>query len=403
MMDKKILLLSAASIATFLLIQTSKKKRQRSMWSRAWLQKRQEGRGVLSMVETELKDSDSEKYRQFLRMCEPQFDELLELIREDITKQDTILRKSISAEYRLALTLRFLASGESYRSLMFSTRIHESTISIIVPEVCQVIYNKLKDEYMKMPQTVNEWQQVANAFENLWQFPMCLGAIDGKHINFRAPRSSGSYYYNYKGQFSIVLMAVANAEYKFLYINVGVNGRMSDGGVFRESSLKKAMERNLLNFPPDQNLPRSNSGVPYVFVCDDAFPLSERIMKPYPSRNLSNDKRIFNYRLSRARRVIENAFGIMSNRFRVLLSTINLGPDKVETITLACCVLHNFLISKNSSYAESETESINPRLNNLNQLQGGNRPAEMALSVRDKFKNYFMNEGSVPWQNKCLT
>ncbi|XP_072375322.1 uncharacterized protein [Diabrotica undecimpunctata] len=102
----------------------------------------------------------------------------------------------------LALTLRFLATGESYRSLMFSTRIHESTISLIVPEVCKVIYQRLKDEYMKMPQTVSEWQQVASDFENLWQFPMCLGAIDGKHINFRAPRSSGSYFYNYKGQFS---------------------------------------------------------------------------------------------------------------------------------------------------------------------------------------------------------
>ena len=89
-----------------------------------------------------------------------------------------------------------------------------------------------------------------------------------------------------------------------------------------------------------------NGELPYVVDADDAFQLKENIMKPYPSRGLSLAKRIYNYRLSRARRVVENAFGIMANRFRLFLSPMLLSPDNVEKVTLASCVFHDFLREK---------------------------------------------------------
>ena len=79
---------------------------------------------------------------------------------------------------------------------------------------------------------------------------------------------------------------------------------------------------------------------------DDAFPLKENLMKPYPFRALSYEKRTFNYRLSRARRIVENAFGIRPNCFRVFLSPIQFEPKIVEKITVASCVLHNYLREK---------------------------------------------------------
>ena len=92
------------------------------------------------------------------------------------------------------------------------------------------------------------------------------------------------------------------------------------------------------------------SEVPCIVVADDAFPLTTYCMKPYSSQKLSHSKRIFGYRLSRARRTTENAFGILSNRFRVLSSRMYLQPNNATKITLACCVLHNILRthSKNS-------------------------------------------------------
>lgn len=80
--------------------------------------------------------------------------------------------------------------------------------------------------------TEDEWYQLAKRFDELWNVRNTVGAIDGKHVVFRAPRSPGSHYYNYKGTHSIVLLAIADADYKFLYIDVGTNGKISDGGNF---------------------------------------------------------------------------------------------------------------------------------------------------------------------------
>ena len=156
--------------------------------------------------------------------------------------------------------------------------------------------------------------------------------------------NSGSYYFNYKGFFSIVLLGLVDADYKFIYIDVGCNGRISDGGVYRNSSLSQALSENRLNVTAAQAVANSDVVLPYVIVADDAFPLKDHIMKPYPMRNLSKEQRIYNYRLSRARRIVENAFGILANRFRVFLSPISLSPD--NKIVLASCVLHNYLRTK---------------------------------------------------------
>jgi len=93
--------------------------------------------------------------------------------------------------------------------------------------------------------------------------------------------NSGSEYINYKGTFSVVLMALVDADYCFTYADVGCQGRISDGGVFRNSTLFKKLNENQLNLPPNKPLPGKETFIPYVFVADDAFGLSPHIMKPY--------------------------------------------------------------------------------------------------------------------------
>lgn len=121
----------------------------------------------------------------------------------------------------------------------------------------------------------------AKRFNDLWNFPNCIGALDGKHIVMEAPANSGSLYYNYKGTNSIVLMALADANYKFTYIDVGCNGRISDGGVYNHCDLSKALEEGTLNIPNATPLPNRDTPVPYVIVADDAFALKPYLLKPY--------------------------------------------------------------------------------------------------------------------------
>lgn len=243
---------------------------------------------------------------------------------------------------------------------------------------------------------------IAEEFERKWNFPNAIGAIDVKHITFSASKSLGSAYYNYKNSHSIVLLALVDANYNFRYIDIGCNGRVSDGGVFLNSSLYKALfqEGNVLNLPESRLLPGRNTKMPYVILVNGAFSLSSSLMKPFSLKGLSSQQRVFNYRLSRGRRVVENAFGLLANRFRVLLNCIHLRSEKVQKIRLACCALHNFLRKKCPSFTE-ENERVNNDFTFKHSLeqQGGNRSKNSARDVREQFTNYFNEEGPVPWQN----
>ena len=166
---------------------------------------------------------------------------------------------------------------------------------------------------------------------------------------------------------------MADADYKFLFVIVGYQGRISDGRVFKNSELYHPLANGEINLPDSRQLPdlpgfndaflvESNreSEVPYIVVADDAFALTTYCMKPYSSQKLSDSKRIFGYRLSRARRTTENAFGILSNRFRVLSSRMYLKPNNATKITQTCCVLHNILRthSKNSYSASGFADEV---------------------------------------------
>lgn len=175
----------------------------------------------------------------------------------------------------------------------------------------------------QLPQNESEWKEIANGFGERWNFPNCIGAVDGKHIAIKKPPGSGSYYFNYKRFPSIVLMAVVNSNYEIIAADVGTNGRVSDGGVFSNSSFGTAFKQGLLKIPKPSKPPLGSVELPYTLVGDDAFQLTENFMKPYPHTSLSPQERIFNYRLSRARRIVENVFGMMVARFGILQGSIS--------------------------------------------------------------------------------
>ena len=138
---------------------------------------------------------------------------------------------------------------KSYASLHYQFRVSVPSICRIVPEVCDVIYNTLKSEYLKFPESEEDWLKIATGFEEKWQLPHCVGAADGKHNRIIHPPKSGSEFYNYKGFFSIVLMAVVDADYNFIFADVGCQGRISDGGVMKNTIFWKKLVNNALHLP----------------------------------------------------------------------------------------------------------------------------------------------------------
>lgn len=269
-----------------------------------------------------------------------------------------------------------------------------------------------------MPKILEEWINVSHGFYDQWNYPQCLGSMDGKHIVIQAPINTGSEYFNYKSTFSIVLFALVDADYNFLFADVGCQGRISDGGVFKNCTLYKKLENGELGIPNPQLLPGRDRPVPYVFVADDAFGLHDNIMKPYPGiQKKGSEKRAFNYRLSRARRVVENVFGILSAKFRVLRKPLLLQPNKAEKVVLACVYMHNFLrktstskniYTPNGTFDHEEHFETIPgtwrregQFSSLLPLQRiGRKSSQTCQSIRDEFAKYIHTNGRVPWQDQ---
>ncbi|CAH1963993.1 unnamed protein product [Acanthoscelides obtectus] len=296
-------------------------------------------------------------------------------------KLSTFWRKA-AAEYPIIAdrALKMLIPfATTYRCETVST----TTISRIVPEVCSVLFEELC-HFIQVPTVPNGWKKIANYCNNLWNFPMCLGSMDGKHIVIQSPKFSGS-----------------------------CQGRISDGGVFKNSGFAKALDKSMLNFPQPTILPGRQKPVPYVLVADDAFPLSENILKPFAgNQDRGSRQRIFNYRLSRARRVVENAFGILASVFRCLRKPMLLEPEKVEKITMACVTLHNFL-RRNAQAKDLYTPpgSFDAEDLELGTLTEGawrkdsevlqsflpikkvaRKSSYIAKEIRDEFSEYFVSE-----------
>nr|CAH7731954.1 unnamed protein product [Callosobruchus chinensis] len=134
--------------------------------------------------------------------------------------------------------------------------------------------------------TVDMFRRIAKGFYEKWNLSNCLGAVDGKHIRVKCPPNSGSMYYNYKNYFSIVLHAVADANYRFTIIDVGGYGKQSYGGTFQSSSFFHMLECGNLHIPTDDVWLSTDTEVPFVFVGDKAYPLLKNLMKPYGRREI---------------------------------------------------------------------------------------------------------------------
>lgn len=157
--------------------------------------------------------------------------------------------------------------------------------------------------------TLEDYLAIADGIYILSQIPNVVGDLDGKHIRMVKPGKSGSLYLNYKGYFSIVLMAACDADCKFTLVDVGAYGSQSDGGILKNSHFDRRLLNGGLPLPSPRALPNSDLVLPFFFLGDAAFPLNKHIMRPYPGLNLDSHKEYTNYRISRARITIERAFG----------------------------------------------------------------------------------------------
>ena len=180
---------------------------------------------------------------------------------------------------------------------------------------------ELVNKVMAEP-TEPDWEQIETGFQLCWNFPNCCGRVDGKHVAVRQPPNSGSLFFNYKNYFSIVLMAVVDAGYRFVMVDVGNYGSNSDTGIWKNSIIGQQHINDHLELPPRKLLPGYPEAglMPHCFVGDEAFGLVPNMMRPFQRQcglKLPEDQIVYNYRHSQARLIVECVFWILVQRFRV--------------------------------------------------------------------------------------
>lgn len=404
--EKKILIIFWFLLCHYYLKKRKLHKRWRNRkWHTRPINKLRKQLGHYDVLFQELK-KDENMFFQYVKMSKHSFQTLLQLLQSSLIKHNY---RALPPEQRLLIALRFIGTGDQTASIALDFRVGESTVRKLYKEVYSVITTILLPLYLSPP-TEQQWACIATNYWKKWHMPNCLGAIDGKHIVLKCPPNSGSSYFNYKKQHSIVLMAVADYRYKFTLVDVGGYGGNSDGGIFADSEIGLCLTNDDLNLPKGMaTLPGSDIATPAFFVADDDFSLSNRIMKPYSGKQLANKKKIFNYRISRARQTIESAFGIYSNKWNIFHKALCMLPKTADIVVTSCACLHNFILTEEERSGEKvystefyNTEHDNVQWSNEEHLQSLNTRA--GLIQRDALCDYFITpNGEVTWQYDYIT
>ncbi|XP_049268088.1 uncharacterized protein LOC125757050 [Rhipicephalus sanguineus] len=290
----------------------------------------------VSWYETTLPHVPDNVFKENFRVNRATFDYIVSVC-ESMRRLDTNMRKAIPLKKRVAIALYRLTTSAEDGSVGNIFGVGRSTVNLVFREFCATVVRRLESRYVKFPRE-REVAEHVRRFAAVTGFPQGMGALDGCHIEVCPPKENAADYINYKGWYSVILLAVVDHTYKFQYTNVGTPGKNHDSNVFQRSRLPKVLAGS--RFTKDKRLLK-NVEIGPVLLADQAFPLQPTIMKPYPHPGpRGSPTQYFNYRLSSARRVVENAFGRLKARFRIL-HTLECDIDNVNSIIRACCVLHN--------------------------------------------------------------
>ena len=283
---------------------------------------------------------DPMAYRNFIRMPPELFQELEQRLGPEIQKDRTWMRDPQCPGLKLAVTLRHLASGDSYPTLQYAFRVARSTINRFVPEVCNTIIRAYQNEVMTCPTSPKRSSPffIGGGTSHIPWMPWMESTFQSDVHDEVAASTTTT-----RASIRIVLLALVDGDCKFLWVDLGAAGSSFDAQIFKHSDLRHKIEDGTIGFPESESLVDDGPKVNYFILGDDAFPLKLWLMKPYSRRGMDLNQRVFNYRLSRGRRVVENAFGILTSGFRIFQRTMQQDPPVVARVVMACLVLPNLL------------------------------------------------------------
>ena len=296
--------------------------------------------------------SIEEEWKENFRMSRSSFFKLCDELRPHIEKKTTTMRSPIDVEKQVGITLYYLSDEGRLRKIANAFGVSRSSVSIIVRRVTRVISMYLGPNYIKLPVTKEDVEEKVKGFYNAFNFPQCIGAIDGTHIEIKQPKSNPTDYINRKSRFSLNVQACCDYRYCFMDVVVKWPGSVHDARMFANSKLNE-MLRNEVIPPCKRHVLEGEDPLPVFLLGDPAYPLMPYIMKEYAAGGSTPREQYFGYKLCSARNVIECSFGRLKARFSCLKRAMDINIDDLPMVIYACFILNNYC-ELNNEYVHDE-------------------------------------------------
>ena len=274
---------------------------------------------------------------------------LLNVLRPQLTRQNTYMRDCVTPEKILALGLYRLAHGNSYVTIGSNFNVGKTTVFEAVQDVVGALCG-MKEEYIKFPSTNQEILAARQTFETLSNLPNVVGAIGVTHIKIKNPIENGADYFSGLQQHDVVLQAVADGGGRFLDVEAGFPGSLPDSSVLRDSTLYRRITNEGLM--AKQTVTVGGREIRPVLLGSSAYPRYPWLLKPHHEYTNSPLEINFNKELSKARMSVDRAFGVLRRRWGILQKRLDSNISFTNKVIVACCVLHNFCISAEDLWDE---------------------------------------------------
>ncbi|XP_062977814.1 uncharacterized protein LOC134395583 [Elgaria multicarinata webbii] len=333
---------------------------------------------------------DDERWIRNFRMTRATLFEIAEQLRPHLERQRTIMRKPLPPHKRLAITIWWLSSLETYREAANHFGVGESTVSTVVMEVCLTI----KLVLLRKTVFLGDHEKIMDGFLAMGM-PRCVGVLGGCHIPIHALKGQGLDSTNRISFYSMLLQGTTDHRGRFIDIEIGWTAKNRDAFIFHSSALCQAMDAGVF-VPGNPTVLINNVLVPPLILADSDYPMRRWLIKPYKGR-LDQRKTAFNERFNRCHDVVEQAFSRLKARWRCLTARLPLRQENIVPVITACVVLHNICETKGHDLLEGNEETGPLLLPDAadEYKQGDDHHFREGKEVRNALAHYFFRNPNV--------